>query len=408
MGSSITLFRYRDIDVRVHWTFTLILLFGAFSYSSSASNPTLGAIYGVLLILLLFVCVTLHEFGHALVAQYFGIKVPSITLLPIGGVASLERMPDKPFQEFLIAIAGPLVNFAIALVLLPIWIIVGSYELQGGVGLLGGGLLASLERWTREMSTAGATNLLFYLILMNVGLAIFNLLPAFPMDGGRVLRSVLATTMPYVQATRIAVVVGRIFAALLAFWGVMGGGISVLLVAFFVYVGGGSEREMVESQAVLKDVKIRDALTPGAANLYISERVSRAVELIRTSYQTDYPVLDLSGRFVGVLTRLRMIAALRQTGPDARVVDVMIPGELIPVLPLSGNLAEAREAMNISGSRVVVVREGSEFRGLLTIDDVTELFQVMGANFDRTLNNPPDAGDTDAAKEQPAGEPASV
>ena len=250
-----TLFTLFDIEVRVHWSFILILVWGAFIYSSVSTSPLVGALYGVFTILLLFFCVTLHEFGHALVAQYFGLKVPHITLLPIGGVASLERMPDKPLHEFLIAIAGPLVNFAIALILLPVIL------LSGNSAMLGLNNIATILSGTQ---TPGFITFVLFLFYTNIALGVFNLLPAFPMDGGRILRAVLAFGISYVDATRIAVFVGRIMAILFALWGIVNRDIFFLLIAFFVYVGGGSEREAVESKAVLRNVKANEALTQGA------------------------------------------------------------------------------------------------------------------------------------------------
>ncbi len=371
MGSSVTLFKAFDIEVRIHWSFVLILVYGAF-YSPNAANPLIGALYGILLILLLFVCVTLHEFGHALVAQHFKIKVPHITLLPIGGVASLERMPDKPLQEFFIAIAGPLVNFVIAGALLPLLLLFGD--------LLNNSLnLNTIQRMLAQMQAPGVTNLLSYLVVTNVALGIFNLLPAFPMDGGRVLRSLLALGISYVDATRVAVFVGRLMAALFALWGIVDVNIFMLLIAFFIYVGGGSEREVVESKAVLRNILAEQALTNNAVNLYTSERVDRAVELITNSYQTDYPVLDLAGRFVGVLTRARLIYALKEIGPEARIVDVMLKAEEIPACAPNQDLAVVWELMATSASRVVAVKRGPELLGLLTLDDMTEVFQVYGA-----------------------------
>lgn len=392
MGTSLTLFKVFDIEVRVHWSFVLILIYGAFAYAGSHTNSLFGALYGVLVILLLFVCVTLHEFGHALVAKYYKVNVPSITLLPIGGVASLERMPDKPIQEFLIAIAGPLVNFVLAVLLLPICFIVYNLDPR-----LSGGPL-NLSNLLNIMQTATPAGLVIYLTITNIGLALFNLLPAFPMDGGRILRALLAMTTSYVQATRIAVFVGRIMAVLFAIWGIAGGGgIFMLLIAFFVYVGGGTEREAVESRAVLKNVFASQALTHNAAKLYTSERVNRAVELVMNSYQTDYPVLDLAGKFVGVLTRARLIQALNTVGSDARVVDVMVPAEQIPVCSPRHSLAEVWEKMAETGSRDVAIKEGNEFLGLLTIDDISEVFQVVGAVMNST---PPQ---TPGGAPQPSG-----
>ncbi|RIK41047.1 MAG: peptidase M50 [Chloroflexi bacterium] len=383
MGTSLTLIRIFGIDMRVHWSFLLIVVYYAFIYSGTGTNPMIGAAYGVVMILLLFLCVTLHELGHSLVAKYYKINVPHITLLPIGGVASLERMPDKPLQEFLIAIAGPLVNIVLAAVLAPF----AGYAVVSAVEA--GQLTTSPVAIWRFAITPGVGNLVVNLTLTNLLLALFNLLPAFPMDGGRILRALLAMGTSYVQATRIAVVVGRLMAALFAFWGIMGGGIFLLLIAFFVYVGGGAELEAVESRAVLKNVRAEQALTPSAASLYASERLNRAVDLIMSSYQTDYPVLDLSSRFVGVLTRPRLVQALKEVGPDARVTDVMIPADQVPVASPRETLDKLWEKMVQGGGRVVAVKEGPNFVGLITLDDISEIFAVVGAHQQLANRNQP-------------------
>jgi Zn-dependent protease len=358
VGTSLVLFRISGIDVRVHWSFVLALAFGAYIYRDNPAGPLVGALYGMLVILLLFLCVTLHEFGHALTAKRFGVGVEHITLLPIGGVASLERMPDKPMQELLITVAGPLVNFVIALLLLPFTLLLlsmrfGSYPSN----------FASVVLQT--MQQPGLTGLVSYLFITNILLGLFNLLPAFPMDGGRILRALLAMTMSYVRATNIAVLVGRLMAVIFAIFGLVTGNILMMLIAFFVYVGGGAEREAVQSRAVLKHFTAAQALTHTAVNLYSTERLSRAVELIMSSYQADYPVLDLGSKFVGV-------------------IDVMLPAKEIPVVSPTTDLAEVWEAMAGNGARVVAVKNQHEFVGLLTLDDITEVFQVMGATISKT------------------------
>lgn len=400
MGTSIVLFRVFDIEVRVHWSFVLILVYGAFIYSAGPAGPLVGAAYGVLVTILLFVCVTLHEFGHALVAKYYKVRVGSITLLPIGGVANLERMPDKPMQEFLIALAGPLVNFALAALLLPFIILtvgmqVSAGTVQGDISQIMRGMLAGAMQ-------PSVSNLLVYLLATNVLLGLFNLLPAFPMDGGRILRALLAMAMPYVQATRTAVLVGRVFAVLMAIWGIMGGGIILMLIAFFIYVGGGAEREAVESRAVLRHATAEQALSHNAVSLYASERLSRAVDLIMNSYQTDYAVLDLSGNFIGVLTRPRLVAALKSQGPDARVVDVMLRAEEIPVVTPATTLDQVWEKMATSASRVVAVKQQTQFLGIITLDDVGEVFNVLGAALAGGNRPTPPGGKPQSGEEQPA------
>ena len=336
-----------------------------------------GAFYGVVVILLLFVCVVLHEFGHAIVAKYFGVNVPHITLLPIGGVAQLERMPRKPMQEFLIAIAGPAVNFALAAVLLPAALLVVSMSI--GTGSMWA-LVSALMRTAQSMSVGG---LLLTLAGTNLLLGIFNLLPAFPMDGGRILRALLALRLRYVPATRIAVLIGRGMAILFAIWGISGGGIFLLLVAFFVYVGGRGELEAVQSRYVLKDFSARQAVNKDARVLYTSEPISRAVDYIMTTYQGDFPVHDLGNNLVGVLTRPRLVATLRGQGQDGRIVDVMIPRARVPVTGGDTTLADVWEQMLEAGSRVIIVQDQDQFLGLITLDDISELIQVMGAAKER-------------------------
>lgn len=366
-------FRLFGIDTKVHWSFILVLAFGAFLYGIGPAGWVVGGLYGAITFLLLFVCVTLHELGHALTARRFGINTRSILLLPIGGVANLERMPEKPIQELLIVVAGPLVNFAIAALLVPAVFLFG-FEAAGNLGnpaVLG-----------ENIRQPGVVNLLLYLFMMNVMLAFFNLLPAFPMDGGRILRSLLAMAMPYAGATRAAVLVGRLLAAAFAIYGIFSGNISLLLIAFFVYVGGSAELEAVTNRAVLRHLRAAAALTPTAVNLYTSEKLARATDLVMNSYQTDYPVLDLGGRFVGVLTCPRLVYALRELGPEARIVDVMQPVSEVPICAPGADLATVWEKMATSGSRVVAVMDNQDFLGVLTNDDISEVFQVMGAAMD--------------------------
>jgi Zn-dependent protease/predicted transcriptional regulator len=381
MDSSLKIARIWGINVQVHWSFVLILFYGAFLFSRNASNVLAGAIYGVIVILLLFVCVVLHEFGHAITAKYFGINVPHITLLPIGGVAQLERMPRKPMHEFLIAIAGPAVNFVLAALLLPVALLVVSMSMRAGTIWT---IIPALMRAAQSMSLAG---LLLTLAGTNLLLGIFNLLPAFPMDGGRILRALLALRLQYIPATRIAVLVGRGMAILFAIWGIFGGDILLLLIAFFVYVGGRGELEAVQSRYILKDFSARQAVNKDAHVLYTSEPISRAVDYIMTSYQGDFPVYDLGHNLVGVLTRPRLVATLRGQGQEGRIVDVMIPQARVPVTDAETSLADVWEIMLEARSRVIIVQDQGQFLGLITLDDISELIQVMGAAKEREDTN---------------------
>ncbi|MBV9105827.1 MAG: site-2 protease family protein [Verrucomicrobia bacterium] len=225
MGSSLKIASFFGIEVRIHVTFLLFLAWIWFSsYELEGSS---GAVKGVLFILILFACVLLHEFGHAFAARAFGIRTPDITLYAIGGVARLNRIPDKPWQELIVAIAGPLVNVVIAAVLIfGIHVTAGLQQVE------------HLESPRIEMLAKVAS--------LNVMLVLFNLIPAFPMDGGRVLRALLAMTMPYARATQIAARIGQGLAIVFAIFGFLGNPI-LIFIAMFIFVGAQQEASITRA-----------------------------------------------------------------------------------------------------------------------------------------------------------------
>ncbi len=238
MRNSIRLLTVRGIDIRVHVTFPLILIFAVLQFGVFAGQGAAGALFGVIVTLLLFTIVALHELGHSVAAQHYGVPVTQIVLLPIGGVAQLQTIPENPVQELVIAIAGPLVNVALALVFYLAHRLVGI----GGV-------------WSDDMMELlmgvgrGGINAVFnYVFAANLFLLIFNLVPAFPLDGGRVLRALLASRLEYGRATTIAVSIGQLFAWLAGVWGFLQGDFFLVLIAIFVYMGAGQEGEMVRQK----------------------------------------------------------------------------------------------------------------------------------------------------------------
>ena len=238
MDNSIRLLTIRGIDIRVHATFPLILVYAILEFGVFSGQGLAGAIFGVIVTLLLFAIVVLHELGHAVAAQYYGVPVKQIVLLPIGGVAQLQNIPENPMQEFVIAIAGPLVNVGIALVLYLAHLAFGF----GGVWTVDAmGLMFGVGQ-------GGAGAVFNYIFATNLLLAVFNLLPAFPLDGGRVLRALLATRLDYGRATAIAVTVGQALAAVAGVWGFLEGDLFLVLIAFFVYTGASQEGNIVRKQ----------------------------------------------------------------------------------------------------------------------------------------------------------------
>jgi Zn-dependent protease len=293
--------RYAGIDVYIHMTFVLLIAFIAVSnWLAGQSFAAAGS--GVAFVLAIFGCVLLHEFGHALAARKYGIRTRDITLYPIGGVARLERMPDKPMQEFWVAIAGPLVNVVIA------GAIFAFLSLTAGIGApqsLGVAAGPFLER----------------LMAVNVLLVAFNMLPAFPMDGGRVVRALLATRMDYVRATNVAATLGQGMAFLFGFIGFFTNPF-LLFIAFFVWIGASQEAGMAQIKSALGGIPVSRAMITDFQTTQPGDTLGHVVELILAGSQQDFPVVD-AGNVVGVLTRSGLIHGLTSHGRNARVEDVM-------------------------------------------------------------------------------------
>jgi Zn-dependent protease/CBS domain-containing protein len=347
------------IDLKIHVTFLLILGWvGLLHWRAEGTRE--AVVRGVAFILLLFACVVLHELGHALTARRFGIRTRDIILLPIGGVARMERMPDKPGQELLVAIAGPLVNVVLA---------TGIYV-----------VLRALGQWVPLATLAQDPEIthgpLFeQLALINITLAVFNLIPAFPMDGGRILRALLATRLSYVRATRVAATVGQLFAFALGFLGLFSNPFLVFI-ALFVWIGAAQEAGAVELRDRLEGISVGEVMLTDFRTLHPFDTLSKAIDLTMSGSQVDFPVLD-GGRPVGLLTQQTLLAALRDGGPEQRVQAVMTgefetasPGD--PVEPMLQRLQAKRQ-------RTVPVVADRGVVGLLTVDNIGEYFAIQSA-----------------------------
>jgi len=359
MRGAFRLLTVSGIDIKVHFTFPLILVLGAVDWGSKYG--TSGAAFGALLMLALFVCVVLHELGHSLVAQRFGIHVREIVLLPIGGVAMLGRMPRKPIQELLIAIAGPLVNVAIALGL-------GLYlGFQGDLPLDGSRLMQLSE------APPSTQTLLQWLLYANVSLFVFNLLPAFPMDGGRILRAILAMFIGFSRATRVAAGVGQMLALALGLFAIINGQILLALVAAFVFLGAGQERAVEEARTLLSTLRLGDAYNKYALTLAPGDSVHRVIDYLLTSYQPDFAVV-LGGQLHGVVTRNAVLQSLA-TGQDQSYVTGIMNRDVLR-LDAGISLAQAREKMAEASAPVAAVFEVERFLGLVNQDDINEALQI--------------------------------
>jgi Zn-dependent protease/predicted transcriptional regulator len=343
---------FLGIGVYMHATFPLLLAFIALP--ALLGGDVLSALSNVFFVLVLFVCVVLHEYGHALAARRYGIKTQDITLLPIGGVARLERMPQKPSQELVVAAAGPMVNVLIAGTLFSAMTLAGATIPAPGFNL-------------------GSDSFLAQLLTVNIVLIVFNLIPAFPMDGGRILRALLAMRLDYAQATRYAALIGQGIAVL---FGIVGFFVNPLLVvtAFFIFFAAGAESEMAQERATMANLTVGQAMRTNIRALAPYEWLSHAVDHIMATGQQDFPIVE-NGRVVGMLTRSALMRGLQQYGPYAPISAVMQAN--VPTVEADEPLADASEAMQEHQLNALPVTHHGVLVGLLTFEGIRELLRLQ-------------------------------
>jgi Zn-dependent protease/CBS domain-containing protein len=355
-GGSFKVGRAFGIDVKVHWTFFLLLLFFA-GYGYAQSGNFVGALLATGLVVVLFVFVVLHEYGHSLVAQRLGIEIQDITLLPIGGLARMSAIPEKPSDEVKIAIAGPLVNVVLAAILY-------------GIAYLGSGS-AGLRVLDFTASGISLGNVLSYLAFINVILAGFNLIPAFPMDGGRVLRGLLAARMGAARATQIAAVVGQGFAFLFFFYGLLSGNFILVLIAVFIFFGASGESQMVKQRELTRGLTVSDVMgtKPHTETVSPYHTFGQVLDAVIHGYQEDFPVVDEDGNLSGMLTRREILAAAHSPARFYYVRDLMKTN--FPTISPSADLfGEGYRLLQENGLRALPVVEGGKLVGMLTIEDI--------------------------------------
>lgn len=354
MGWSWTVGKLFGIDFKIHTTFLFILLWVGFTHYQKGEG-WVGVAEGVLFMLALFGCVVLHELGHALAARRYGIGTKDITLLPMGGVARLESIPEDPRQEMVVALAGPAVNVVIAAVL------------YAGLSVLGG--------WqdVDQLSVAKGS-FAERLMIVNLFLVAFNLLPAFPMDGGRVLRAFLATRTDYARATRTAANVGQGMALMFGLLGLMYNPF-LIFIALFVWIGAEQEASMVQVKSALGGIPVRQAMQTHYRTLTANDSLDNAVQMILTGSQQDFPVVD--GRAViGLLTRADLFNALAQ---QKAVIVGQVMQEDFPVATPADPLEESLRKLQASGLQTLVVVDGGELQGLVTTENIGEFLMIHSA-----------------------------
>lgn len=346
--------RVAGIDVRVHVTFFLLLAFYAASFYQAGGMA--GAVGGIILMLLLFLCVLLHEFGHAFAARRYGIRTPDITLLPIGGLARLERMPDSPWQELMIALAGPAVNVGIA----------------AGMALV----LGSVPNpWTILRGGEGG-GFLEILFAMNVTLVVFNMIPAFPMDGGRVLRSLLAMRLPRVQATLIAARTGQVLAVLFAGYALFfadSTNFILLFIALFVFMGAKQELAQAQMRASAQTLRVGDVMNTSFRALPVDVNVGDLKARLAGNTQEVFPLVDDALHLHGLATRDELLQAIADLPSESLAKSV---ARTLPALRPETSLHEALETLNrLAEPELPVVNPSSQIVGLFGVAHLQKIAQ---------------------------------
>ena len=340
-------------EIRIHITFLFLVAWYAIVAGQAGGRE--AAVATALFVLLVFLCILLHEFGHILAARRYGIRTPEVLLSPIGGLAKLERLPDEPRQELVVALAGPAVTLLIAL-----------------------GLGAWLKLTGRQQElllfTPGSGQLVSDLFRVNVFLLAFNLIPAFPMDGGRVLRAILAKRMGMVRGTRIAARVGQFFAFILGMIGLTGAPM-LIIIAGFIYLAAEGEAQAVETRAAGQGITASAVMITDLRMLPVYATLEEAVRLLLAGEQREFPVVDNERRLEGLLTRDHLIRGLSEKGPGTTVGQVMAtPVQSIePGAPFD----RALDQLRASGLPALpVVDEAKRVIGLITTDNIADLILV--------------------------------
>src|SRR3954447_17304291 len=356
MRWSYTIGRIAGTAIKVHVIFLLIV--GWWALMGYSEGGPEAALTSALALFALFGCILLHEFGHILMARRYGVRTPDVILLPIGGVARLERIPDEPRQELLIALAGPAVTLAIIIILLAVLRLAGSH--------------AEVTELSEQQP------FLAQLVSVNLYLLLFNLVPAFPMDGGRVLRALLSSRLGLLRGTRIAATLGQSLAVVGGLYGITRPEPLLVLVAFFVFLGANAEAATVEARLAGQGLQVSQMMVTDFRTVPIHATLNQAVELLLSGEQREFPVVDNYGRTEGILTRDNLIRGLSQKGPNSTVAEAMTTG--VPTVQPTLGFQEALERLRASRLPALpVVDVRGVLVGLLTMDNITDLLLVRRA-----------------------------
>ncbi len=360
-----TLGTVRGIRIRIHVTFLLLMPCAADYWGAVPRRGWAGALFGVAIICAVFLLVVLHELAHSLVARHYGVQVHEIELSPIGGLAKMDALPQKPWQELATTLAGPLVNLAIAA---PIGLAL--------LWMIQDGAIRSRGHFLYLLTKPSWQGFVLNLFVLDLFLALFNLLPAFPMDGGHILRSVLAWRLGQTRGTLWAAYIGQVVAVAMGILGILNVNVILILIALAVFAAARQEYHATELRAVLGSMPVSAALITTAPTLSPEDRLASAVQLTMSGQPAPYAVVA-GGRLAGLLTPMDITSALEFYNAEVRVGDIMRQG--FPVLCPTDTLAQAHQLMATSGLRALPVVEGGQFLGMITAPQIQEIRALLAA-----------------------------
>ncbi len=355
---SLMLGRIGGIPIYVHWTFSLLIAYVVYIGVINQMGYT-GVVWLLALTGAVFICVLLHELGHSMAARKYGIETEDISLLPIGGLARLEKMPRKPTQELVIAIMGPMVNVAIGLVLFVVFIV--GFGTDFNLDLL-------------EIFEAPFTGkkFVFLLLIMNISLVVFNMIPAFPMDGGRVFRALLSYKMDYVKATQIASLVGRALAIGMVAFGFFEREMTMMLIGTFVFFGANVENKVVSMEGALEGYKVKDLLRKRYTIFRTHETVRDALSMLYKGLERNFLIMDEHNSLEGIITS-KLLLANKKTGLDTPLADIMNTD--IAALDTNSELKEVYALMRQKQQPIVPIFEEGLLMGVIDYQTVSDFIQ---------------------------------
>lgn len=358
MAGSFSLGKIAGIKVYIHWTFSLLILYIIYTHYKAGENPE-QILWAIFFIMSIFLTVFLHELGHALAAKNFNIQTKDITLLPIGGIARIERIPEKPGEELIVAFAGPLVNLLIAFCC---WFFI---------------TIPAMDELTKALSgPVGPHNFLLVFFIVNVWLAVFNLVPAFPMDGGRVLRALLSFITERYKATTIAARIGQILAFGFILLGFSNNPF-LILIGLFILFGAQAEMEMVTTNFLLTGKYIGDITMQKYETLDGNENIGDAVNKLLNGTAKSFLVVQ-NGLPCGTLNRNEIIKALTEEAGEQMLISKIINPSLHS-FDANEPIDAVYMKMNETGHELAIVTKDHQFAGVVDMDNIMEYVMIMAA-----------------------------